>query len=158
MDFLSPVKDMFKRKDEAPVPTPTKESSSGGLDSAPRLSQNSVAQREMHDLAEIMMDAERLEQLAKDGLEQGTLTETATIQQLAELSSRLLCRNRAREAAVRFGMALRVTQHTTSTLAATAATMWPAYFRHSKENSETGEDERWRPSNLGASRLSPGWT
>ena len=101
------------------------------------VSQGQVVQREMADLQEIMLDADKLRQLVEAGLEQGTLTDdTATLEKVAALSSRLLCRNRAREAAVRFGTALRVTQHKTSTLDAAASSMWPAYFRHSRENEE----------------------
>ena len=75
----------------------------------------SMSNKEMNDLAEIMLDSERLCQLAKDGLEKGNLTDdTASLERLADLSSRLLCRNRAREAAVKLGTALRVTQHTTA--------------------------------------------
>ena len=97
----------------------------------------------MADLHEIMLDSHRLCALVETGLKEGNLTEdTPTLERVAALSSRLLCRNRAREAAVRFGTALRVTKPgaTTSTLSTAAASMWPAYFRHSRENDETGED------------------
>ena len=97
----------------------------------------------MADLHEIMLDSDRLCALVEAGLKEGNLTDdTPTLERVAALSSRLLCRNRAREAAVRFGTALRVTKPgaTTSTFGAAAASMWPAYFRHSRENDETGED------------------
>ena len=69
--------------------------------------------------------------------EKSTLTEdTESLERLAALSGRLLLRNKARDAAVRFGTALR----TRSDLSAAAATLWPAYFKHSQENDETGED------------------
>ena len=152
MNFLSPMKDMFGGQKEAPsdaaaaAPPPAsmpREGSTASVEgSTPsRAAAASMSNKEMNDLAEIMLDSERLCQLAKEGLEKGNLTDdTASLERLADLSSRLLCRNRAREAAVKLGTALRVTQHTTSTLDAAAATVWPSYFRHSKENDETGED------------------
>ena len=106
-------------------------------------SQDAVAQKEMADLREIKQDSERLCALVEAGLKEGNLTDhTPTLERVAALSNRLLCRNRAREAAVRFGTALRVTRPgaPTSTLDAAAAAMWPAYFRHSRENDENGED------------------
>lgn len=149
MNFLSPMKEMFGGQKEAaaaaaaPPPSMPRDGStaSEGGSTPSRAAAASMSNKEMNDLAEIMLDSERLCQLAKDGLEKGNLTDdTASLERLADLSSRLLCRNRAREAAVKLGTALRVTQHTTSTLDAAAATLWPAYFRHSKENDETGED------------------
>jgi len=150
MNFLSPMKEMFGGQKEAaaaaapPPPSMPRDGSTASVEggSTPsRAAAASMSNKEMNDLAEIMLDSERLCQLAKDGLEKGNLTDdTASLERLADLSSRLLCRNRAREAAVKLGTALRVTQHTTSTLDAAAATLWPAYFRHSKENDETGED------------------
>ena len=149
MNFLSPMKEMFGGQKEAaaaaaaPPPSmpPDGSTASEGGSTPSRAAAASMSNKEMNDLAEIMLDSERLCQLAKDGLEKGNLTDdTASLERLADLSSRLLCRNRAREAAVKLGTALRVTQHTTSTLDAAAATLWPAYFRHSKENDETGED------------------
>ena len=75
----------------------------------------------MADLHEIMLDSDRLCALVEAGLKEGNLTDdTPTLERVAALSSRLLCRNRAREAAVRFGTALRVTKPgaTTSTFGA----------------------------------------
>jgi len=103
-------------------------------------SQDDVVQKEspMADLHEILLDSDRLCALVEAGL---NTDDTPTLERVAALSSRLLCRNRAREAAVRFGTALRVTKPgaTTSTLGVAAAAMWPAYFRHSTHD-ETGED------------------
>ena len=74
-------------------------------------SQDAVAQKEMADLREIKQDSERLCALVEAGLKEGNLTDhTPTLERVAALSNRLLCRNRAREAAVRFGAALRVTR------------------------------------------------
>ena len=74
-------------------------------------SQDAVAQKEMADLREIKQDSERLCALVEAGLKEGNLTDhTPTLERVAALSNRLLCRNRAREAAVRFGTALRVTR------------------------------------------------
>ena len=105
-------------------------------------SQDDVVQKEMADLQEIMLDSDRLCALVEAGLKERNLTDdTPTLERVAALSNRLLCRNRAREAAVRFGTALRVTKTgKTGTLDAAASAMWPAYFRHSRENDETGED------------------
>ena len=142
MDFLSPMKEMFGgQKGGAAAPSRDSAASVERTSTPGRAVATAMSNKEMSDLAEIMLDSERLCQLAKDGLDKGNLADdTASLQRLADLSSRLLCRNRAREAAVRLGTALRVTQHTTSTLDAAASTVWPAYFRHSKVNDETGED------------------
>ena len=65
-------------------------------------SQDAVAQKEMADLREIKQDSERLCALVEAGLKEGNLTDhTPTLERVAALSNRLLCRNRAREAAVR---------------------------------------------------------
>ena len=103
----------------------------------------------MADLHEIMLDSHRLCALVETGLKEGNLTEdTPTLERVAALSSRLLCRNRAREAAVRFGTALRVTKPgaTTSTLSTAAAS--------SLRSALSSTRSRWRSASARAASAS----
>ena len=138
-----------------PTQRPAQDTPSTPTRKATCASQDAVVQKEMADLREIKQDSERLCALVEAGLKEGNLTDhTPTLERVAELSNRLLCRNRAREpnpnpnpnpspdpdadpgpnpnpnqareSAVRFGSALRVTRPgaPTSTLDAAAAAMW----------------------------------
>ena len=97
----------------------------------------------MDEFKVIVKDSETLGELAKGALEKGTLETTETLEQLSALSQRLLCRNRAREAFAKYGAALQ--GKADPAIEAAAATLVPAYFRHTPGNSsdEDGQTDLW---------------
>jgi len=87
-------------------------------------------------------DSASLAALASAGLTDGTLEETATLERLAELSARLLCRNRSRAAALAYGRAL--VNEKSAELDAAVTALLPSYFRHnSKSGGEEDEGQVW---------------
>jgi hypothetical protein len=105
--------------------------------SPPAVTQKSVASRELDELATIKSDPKALAALVSEG----ALESTATLETLSELSSRLLCRNRAREAFVKYGAALygggdKKAEETP--VDAAARTLLPSYFRHTALSGDEG--------------------
>lgn len=106
--------------------------SSPKLPSSPSLTQSGVASRELEELGVILGDAAALAALAADASARAALLEeTATLERLAELSSRLLLRNKARAAARAICMLAESAAHADRIDAATAC-ITPAYFRRSE--------------------------
>ena len=101
MDWLK------KALPRAEPPTPTAAVAAAPTASAPptpgAVSSKDVSSKELEELNTILKDSASLTALASAGLEAGTLEETASLELLSELSSRLLCRNRCRAAAAKFG-------------------------------------------------------
>jgi hypothetical protein len=111
------------------------------------VTQKGVANRELDELHAIQRDGESLRALVSAGLEQHSLEDTASLERLSELSTRLLCRNRARAAAAKFAHAILSERSAPPSsppkapggqLDTAASTLLPAYFRHTQNG---GADE-----------------
>lgn len=96
--------------------------------------------KEMTELRNILNDGENLKTLVNEGLQSGTLEDTAHLERLSELSSRLLARNRARAAVTKFCHQVDH-KHDGSAEVATACLV-PSYFRRT-QGSETSEGTVW---------------
>lgn len=89
------------------------------------------------ELNNICGDGSKLAALMAKGLEAGTIEETETLTQLSELSSRLLCRNRSREAARLFARTLLGDKDPMDPAVDAAAKVFlPSYFRHTSSGEE----------------------
>jgi hypothetical protein len=104
-----------------------------------------VNSKEMDELTTILGDSAALAEVASSGISKGTLEDTATLEVLAELSSRLLCRNRCRESASKFASAIAGSKDADKVLTATSAFL-PSYFRHTQTSGgeeEGGQTDLW---------------
>ena len=104
--------------------------------------------RALAELRSIGGDGARLAALVKEGLETSCLEETERLEQIAELSTRLLCRNRARAAARAYGGALLgdkggadAPEH--APLDAATRTLLPSYLRHTTSAAEDEASQMW---------------
>ena len=141
------------KKAPAAAPTPAAEAAKEQPSSPPKaaagVTQAGIANREADELASILSDSKTLRDLAANALQADTLESTETLEQLSELSQRLLCRNRSRMAAAKFGHALLNSgggSTADASVEAAAQTFMPAYFRHTTEGSseeEGGQTDLW---------------
>ena len=97
-----------------------------------------VNSKEMDELTTILGDSAALAEVAGSGISKGTLEDTATLEALSELSSRLLCRNRSRQSASKLASAITGGKDADK-VAAAANAFLPSYFRHTQASG--GEDE-----------------
>ena len=148
MDFLrksfgSPEVVPPRLDEVVPPPSPAKPQSPSAL-----VTTTAVQSKEAEEMNTILKDGAALKALCTAGLDAGTLEETPSLELLSELSGRLLCRNRSRAAAVKFGMACVSGAATEEkSISTAAASLLPSYFRQ-----ETTADEG-EGSNLWVSKV-----
>jgi len=120
------------------APSASSPSRSANLTPTQGTTQAGVANRELDELQNITTDGTSLVKLVSAGLDANSLEETATLEQISELSARLLCRNRSRAAVRAYGASLLADKGATDeSLAAAAMAFTPSYFRHTT----SGDDD-----------------
>ena len=147
---LSAPMDWLKKalpKAEPPTPTAGAKAAPTAPPTPGAVSHKDVSSKELDELTTILKDSASLSALASAGLEAGTLEETASLELLSELSSRMLCRNRCRTAAAKFGASC-VSSGTSApdeTIERAAACLLPSYFRHeaTEGGGEDGTSNLW---------------
>ena len=102
------------------------------------VTQKGVATKEIDELSKILGDAAKLRAIAADALQGNTLELSETLEELSDLSSRLLCRNRCRESACKFGHLLGGGATEKAAVDAVASALAPSYFRHSTDGADDG--------------------
>lgn len=133
--------------DPAAAPNPPKSTAASSPNRAPptATTASQVSSKEMEELTTILRDSVLLAEHASSGIANGTLEDTATLEALSELSSRLLCRNRSRQSAIKFGSAITGGKDNEK-VAAAAKPFVPSYFRHTQTSGgeeEGGQTDLW---------------
>lgn len=140
MNFLKQLASPRGSSDSPPAAPAAPASPSG---SGPSAGSESLASKESVELKTILTDGAQLAALVSAGLEDGTLEKTKSLEKLSELSARLLCRNRAQEAAKACAAALHA-ETGNAAAGAAAASLLPSYFRCTESSGDAGAgDSSW---------------